>query len=230
MKLPLKGICGFSPLFLNATGPRPSPTEFCLVCRQREEQVRDADAWVHRTQTFRAMTVRRTRVRTCCFRQERYDSPPIERSSRYADGKCPHGDCPRCPLLPGVTTWGLSPLPGVEIAHSGTVPAARKGKMDGKKFQIYLKFRHLEPIEASAVKRPHNHVDATPSLRQKRMTTWGLSPLPTWGLSPLPILAELDTQLIIAEMQGYAPYAHEMKSRIIGLMATIRKFAAALRK
>ena len=44
------------------------------------------------------------------------------------------------------------------------------------------------------------------------------------------ILAELDTQLIIAEMQGYAPYAHEMKSRIIGLMAAIRKFAAALRK
>ena len=42
--------------------------------------------------------------------------------------------------------------------------------------------------------------------------------------------AELDTQLIIAEMQGYAPYAHEMKSRIIGLMAAIRKFAAALRK
>ena len=26
------------------------------------------------------------------------------------------------------------------------------------------------------------------------------------------------------------PYAHEMKSRIIGLMAAIRKFAAALRK
>ena len=45
----------------------------------------------------------------------------------------------------------------------------------------------------------------------------------TWGLSPLPILAELDTQLIIAEMQGYAPYEHEMKSRIIGLMAAIRK-------
>ena len=43
-------------------------------------------------------------------------------------------------------------------------------------------------------------------------------------------LAELDTQLMIAEMQGYAPYAHEMKSRIIGLMAAIRKFAAALRK
>ena len=52
----------------------------------------------------------------------------------------------------------------------------------------------------------------------------------TRGLSLLPILAELDTQLIIAEMQGYAPYAHEMKSRIIGLMAAIRKFAAALRK
>ena len=34
--------------FLNATGPRPSPTEFCLVCRQREEQVGDADARVHR--------------------------------------------------------------------------------------------------------------------------------------------------------------------------------------
>ena len=67
------------------------------------------------------------------------------------------------------------------------------------------------------------------------MPTLGLSPLPgvemtTRGLSPLPILAELDTQLIIAEMQGYAPYAHEMKSRIIGLMAAIRKFAAALRK
>ena len=29
-------------------------------------------------------------------------------------------------------------------------------------------------------------------------------------------LAELDTQLMIAEMQGYAPYAHEMKSRIEG--------------
>ena len=28
----------------------------------------------------------------------------------------------------------------------------------------------------------------------------------TRGLSPLPILAEFDTQLIIAEMQGYAPY------------------------
>ena len=53
---------------------------------------------------------------------------------------------------------------------------------------------------------------------------------PFGDLSPLPILAELDTQLIIAEMQGYAPYAHEMKSRIIGLMAAIRKFAAALRK
>ena len=88
----------------------------------------------------------------------------------------------------------------------------------------------MEPIEASAVKRPHNHVDATPSLRQKRMTTWGLSPLPIRGLSPLIILAELDTQLIISEMQGYAPYAHEMKSRVIGLMAAIRKFAAALRK
>ena len=42
--------------------------------------------------------------------------------------------------------------------------------------------------------------------------------------------AELDTQLILAEMQGYAPYAHEMKARIIGLMAAIRKFTAALRK
>ena len=41
-----------------------------------------------------------------------------------------------------------------------------------------------------------------------------LTTLTTRGLSPLPILAELDTQLIIAEMQGYAPYAREMKSRI----------------
>ena len=53
---------------------------------------------------------------------------------------------------------------------------------------------------------------------------------PQGDCPPLPILAELDTQLMIAEMQGYAPYAHEMKSRIIGLMAAIRKFAAALRK
>ena len=29
-------------------GNRSSPTEFCLVCRQREEQLRDADARVHR--------------------------------------------------------------------------------------------------------------------------------------------------------------------------------------
>ena len=35
---------------------------------------------------------------------------------------------------------------------------------------------------------------------------------------------------VIAEMQGYAPYAHEMKSRISGLMVAIRKFATALRK
>ena len=41
---------------------------------------------------------------------------------------------------------------------------------------------------------------------------------------------ELDTQLVIADMLGYAPNAHELKSRIIGLMAVIRKFAAALRK
>ena len=39
-------------------------------------------------------------------------------------------------------------------------------------------------------------------------------------------LAELDTQLMIAEMQGYAPYAHEIQSRIIGLMAAIRKFCS----
>ena len=67
------------------------------------------------------------------------------------------------------------------------------------------------------------------------MTTRGLSPVPgvemtTRGLSPLPILAELDTQLIIAEMQAYAPYAYEMKSRSRGLMVAIREFAAALRK
>ena len=64
-----------------------------------------------------------------------------------------------------------------------------------------------------------------PGVDHTGTTTRGLSPLPI-----LAILAKLDTQLIIAEMQGYAPYAHEMKSRIIGLMAAIRKFAAALRK
>ena len=72
-----------------------------------------------------------------------------------------------------------------------------------------------------------NYTIFTPAVIVVLMTIRGLSPLPIRGL---PILAELDTQLIIAEMQGYAPYAHEMKSRIIGLMAAIRKFAAALRK
>ena len=161
----LKGICGFSPLFLNATGPRPSPTEFCLVCRQREEQVRDADAWVHRTQTFRATTVRRTRVRTCCFRQERYDSPPIERSSRYADGKCPHGDCPRCPLLPGVTTWGLSPLLGVEIGCSLNVRDAAHSVS--------------RRAEISVARGPHGDCPRCPALK-----------LPIRGLSPLPVRAK----------------------------------------
>ena len=75
--------------------------------------------------------------------------------------------------------------------------------------------------EAELARRAGPHGDLSP-LSGVEMTTR--------GLSPLPILAELDTQLIIAEMQGYAPYAHEMKSRIIGLMAAIRKFAAALRK
>ena len=36
------------PFFLNATGPRPSPTGLCLVCRQREEHVGNADVRVHR--------------------------------------------------------------------------------------------------------------------------------------------------------------------------------------
>ena len=39
-----------------------------------------------------------------------------------------------------------------------------------------------------------------------------------------------ESKSVIAEMQGYTPYAHEMKSRISGLMVAIRKFAAALRK
>ena len=81
-------------------------------------------------------------------------------------------------------------------------------------------FVHLLGVNVLAIVIPHR------ACKRGAEFVW----LCVWGLSPLPILAELDTQLIIAEMQGYAPYAHEMKSRIIGLMAAIRKFAAALRK
>ena len=45
-----------------------------------------------------------------------------------------------------------------------------------------------------------------------------------WGL------AELDTQFLIAEMQGYARYSDELKARVAGLMAGIRAFSATLSK
>ena len=38
-------------------------------------------------------------------------------------------------------------------------------------------------------------------------------------------LAELDTQFLIAEMQGYAKYTDELKAKVVGLMAGIRAFS-----
>ena len=43
-------------------------------------------------------------------------------------------------------------------------------------------------------------------------------------------LAELDTQFLIAEMQGYAKYTDELKAKVVGLMAGIRAFSATLSK
>ena len=43
-------------------------------------------------------------------------------------------------------------------------------------------------------------------------------------------LAELDTQFLIAEMQGYAKYTDELKAKVVGLMAGIRVFSATLSK
>ena len=42
-------------------------------------------------------------------------------------------------------------------------------------------------------------------------------------------LAEIDTQLTIAEMQGFCTYTTELKSELIGLTAGIRRFKASLR-
>jgi len=41
-------------------------------------------------------------------------------------------------------------------------------------------------------------------------------------------LAEIDSQLLIAEMQGYFTYSIEMKKKLIGITAGIRAFAATL--
>ena len=43
-------------------------------------------------------------------------------------------------------------------------------------------------------------------------------------------LAELDTQFLIAEMQGYVEYSGELKAKVVGLMAGIRAFSATLSK
>ena len=43
-------------------------------------------------------------------------------------------------------------------------------------------------------------------------------------------LAELDTQFLIAEMQGYAKYTDELKAKVVGLMAGIRAFSATFSK
>ena len=45
---------------------------------------------------------------------------------------------------------------------------------------------------------------------------------------PLGSLAELDTQFIIAEKQGYAAYTNELRAEIMGLIAGIRKFYTTL--
>ena len=42
-------------------------------------------------------------------------------------------------------------------------------------------------------------------------------------------LAEIDTQLTIAEMQGFCTYTTELKFELIGLTAGIRRFRASLR-
>jgi len=42
-------------------------------------------------------------------------------------------------------------------------------------------------------------------------------------------LAEIDTQLIISEMQGFCTYSSELKAELIGLTAGIRRFKASLR-
>ncbi len=42
-------------------------------------------------------------------------------------------------------------------------------------------------------------------------------------------LAEIDTQLLISEMQGFCTYSQELKAVLIGLAAGIRRFKASLR-
>ena len=113
----------------------------------------------------------------------------------------------------------LRPLkdpPGMptENAHTGTVPAANCPRCqlgDCPRCLIVIACVSIASNIAEGSKRLDDDF--------RRFLSYSLGSL-----------AELDTQLMIAEMQGYAPYAHEMKSRIIGLMAAIRKFAAALRK
>lgn len=42
-------------------------------------------------------------------------------------------------------------------------------------------------------------------------------------------LAEIDTQLLDSEMQGFCTYSQELKAVLIGLTAGIRRFKASLR-
>ena len=54
--------------------------------------------------------------------------------------------------------------------------------------------------------------------------------MPECSDASLGSLAELDTQFLIAEMQGYAKYTDELKAKVVGLMAGIRAFSATLSK
>ena len=46
---------------------------------------------------------------------------------------------------------------------------------------------------------------------------------------PLGSLAEIDTQLLVSEMQGFCTYSQELKAVLIGLTAGFRRFKASLR-
>ncbi|MBS7286213.1 MAG: four helix bundle protein [Kiritimatiellae bacterium] len=109
---------------------------------------------------------------------------------------------------------GTGPTAQSETAHSGTVPVANCPRCqlgDCPRCLIVIACVSIASNIAEGSKRPDAYF--------RRFLSYSLGSL-----------AKLDTQLVIAEMQGYAPYTHEMKSRIIGLMAAIRKFVAALRK
>ena len=54
--------------------------------------------------------------------------------------------------------------------------------------------------------------------------------MPECSDASLGSLAELDTQFLIAEMQGYAKYTDELKAKVVVLMSVSRAFSATLSK